>query len=106
MNFRAVVHCPTCGIRTERVAFVEPKARITRRLRQLIGLDCQSMPTSHAAKHFVSWHKARLPLTRTDATSILRTAAGSENLEALGFNATKDVVIASVRLQPDRRDRC
>ena len=43
------VHCPTCGIRTERVAFADPKARITRRLRQLIGLDCQSMPTSHAA---------------------------------------------------------
>jgi len=25
------------------------KARITRRLRQQIGVDCQSMPTSHAA---------------------------------------------------------
>jgi transposase len=30
----------TCGIRTERVAFADSKARITRRLRQLIGLDC------------------------------------------------------------------
>ena len=52
--------CRTCGIRTERVAFADPKARITRRLRQLIGLDCQSMPTSHAAaRHGVSWSKAR-----------------------------------------------
>jgi hypothetical protein len=44
----------------ERVAFAEPQARITRRLRQLIGLDSQSMPTSHAAvRHGVSWSKAR-----------------------------------------------
>jgi transposase len=54
------VCCRTCGIRTERVAFADPKVRITRRLRQLIGLDCQSMPTSHAAvRHGVSWSKAR-----------------------------------------------
>ena len=54
------MHCRTCGIRTERVAFADRKARITRRLRQLIGLDCQSMPTSHAAvRHGVSWSKAR-----------------------------------------------
>jgi len=43
------IYCRTCGIRTERIAFADPKSRITRRLRQLIGLDCQSMPTSHAA---------------------------------------------------------
>src|SRR6266705_5553622 len=37
-----------------------PNAPITRRLRQVIGLDCQSMPTSHAAvRHGVSWSKAR-----------------------------------------------
>jgi transposase len=54
------IRCPTCGIRTERIAFADPKARVTRRLRQLIGLDCQSMPTSHAAvRHGVSWGKAR-----------------------------------------------
>src|ERR1700674_15205 len=54
------VSCRTCGIRTERVAFAEGHARITRRLRQVIGLDCQSMPTSHAAvRHDVSWSKAR-----------------------------------------------
>jgi transposase len=54
------VVCRRCGIRTERVPFADPKARITRRLRQQIGLDCQSMPTSHAAiRHAVSWGKAR-----------------------------------------------
>jgi hypothetical protein len=54
------IYCRTCGIRTERIAFADPKARITRRFRQLIGLDCQSMPTSHAAVHHgVSWSKAR-----------------------------------------------
>jgi hypothetical protein len=31
-----------CGIRTERIEFADSKARVTRRLRQLIGLDCRS----------------------------------------------------------------
>jgi transposase len=54
------VCCRPCGIRTERVEFADPKTRVTRRLRQQIGLDCQSMPTSHAAlRHGVSWSKAR-----------------------------------------------
>jgi predicted DCC family thiol-disulfide oxidoreductase YuxK len=35
--------------RTERVEFADAKARVTRRLRQQIGVNCQSMPTSHAA---------------------------------------------------------
>jgi hypothetical protein len=52
--------CRRCGIRTERMEFADPKARVTRRLRQQIGVDCQSMPTSHAAvRHGVSWSKAR-----------------------------------------------
>ncbi len=54
------VICRRCGIRTERIDFADSKARVTRRLRQQIGLDCQSMPTSHAAvRHGVSWGKAR-----------------------------------------------
>ncbi len=54
------LRCRQCGIRTERVGFADPKARVTRRLRQEIGLDCQSMPVSHAAvRHGVSWSKAR-----------------------------------------------
>lgn len=58
-TLRRVV-CRRCGIRTERVPFSDAKARMTRRLRQQIGLDCQSMPTSHAAiRHAVSWGKAR-----------------------------------------------
>ena len=53
------VMCRRCGIRTERIEFADPKARVTRRLRQHIGLDCQSMPTSHAGvRHGVSWGKA------------------------------------------------
>jgi transposase len=52
--------CRSCGIRTERVGFADPHARLTRRFRQRIGLDCQSMPTSHAAvRHAVSWGTAR-----------------------------------------------
>jgi transposase len=52
--------CRHCGIRTERIEFADSKARVTRRLRQQIGVDCQSMPTSHAAvRHGVSWGKTR-----------------------------------------------
>jgi transposase len=52
--------CRHCGIRTERIEFADAKARVTRRLRQQIGVDCQSMPTSHGAvRHGVSWGKAR-----------------------------------------------
>jgi len=52
--------CRSCGIRTERMEFADAKARVTRRLRQQIGVDCQSMPTSHAAVRYgVSWGKAR-----------------------------------------------
>jgi len=54
------VWCRRCGIRTERVGFADRRARLTRRFRQRIGLDCQSMPTSHAAvRHTVSWGTAR-----------------------------------------------
>ena len=53
------VRCPRCGVRKERISFADPKARITRRFRNLIGVDCQSMPTSHAAvRHRVGWGKA------------------------------------------------
>jgi transposase len=49
------VICRRCGIWTERIEFADAKARVTRRLRQQIGVDCQSMPTSHAAvRHGVS----------------------------------------------------
>jgi transposase len=54
------VQCRRCGIRTERIEFADPKAQVTRRLQQLIGIDCQSMPTSLAAvRHTVSWGAAR-----------------------------------------------
>jgi len=54
------VICRRYGIRTERIEFADAKARVTRRLRQQIGVDCQSIPTSHAAvRHGVSWGKAR-----------------------------------------------
>ena len=53
------LRCPRCGIRTERIPFADPKARVTRRLQTHIGVDCQSMPTSHAAaRHRVSWGRA------------------------------------------------
>jgi hypothetical protein len=72
------------------VPFAAPKAGITRRLRQVIVLDCQSMPTSHAAvRHGVSWSKARraeLPCERVQRNVIIARAIMSEvvpNFDAL-----------------------
>jgi transposase len=54
------LRCRQCGVRTERIGFADQKARVTRRLRQQIGWDCQSMPVSPAAiRHGVSSGKAR-----------------------------------------------
>jgi hypothetical protein len=36
----ARIRCRHCGIRTEGIEFADAKARITRRLRQEIGVDC------------------------------------------------------------------
>jgi len=47
-------------MRTERLELADSKARVTRRLRRQIGVDCQPMPTSHAAvRNGVSCGKAR-----------------------------------------------
>jgi hypothetical protein len=48
------IQCRHCGVRTERIEFADPKVRVPRRLRQQIGVDCQSMPTSHAVRRVPS----------------------------------------------------
>ena len=83
------VICRYCGVRTERIEFADPKARVTRRLRQQIGLDCQSMPTSHTAvRHRVSWGKARraekafLPSGIAPGGNVGRVTSGSMRTSA------------------------
>ena len=85
------VRCRTCGIRTERVGFADGHARITRRRRQLIGVDCQSMPTSLRpcatasvgarpdARRRPSWSNGMAPLTLSSslALSVETAIAGS-----------------------------
>jgi transposase len=48
--------CRQCGIRTERVGFADPHARLTRRFRQRIGLDCMDMhrPYLNAVREVLS----------------------------------------------------
>jgi transposase len=65
--------CRHWGVRAEHIDFANPKARVTRRLRQQIGVDCQSMPTSHAAmRHGVSWAKPGAPSKRSSPSGIAR----------------------------------
>ena len=81
------VICRRCGIRTERIEFADAKARVTRRLRQQIGVDCQSMPTSHAAvRHGVSWGKAR----RAEQAFLAGVGSHARETAAAPYRARRD----------------
>lgn len=112
------VQCRQCGIRTERLEFADPKARVTRRFRQQIGVDCQSMPTSHAAvRHGVSWGKARRAeqafLAEWDRTRVKRRPRhiGLDEIQRgkgqQFWTVLSDVVHGEViGLQKDRSEMC
>lgn len=44
------LRCERCGTRTERVAWLERYARVTRRLAQFVALWCQKLPVAHVCK--------------------------------------------------------
>lgn len=112
------VQCRQCGIRTERLEFADPKARVTRGFRQQIGVDCQSMPTSHAAvRHGVSWGKARRAeqafLAEWDRTRVKRRPRhiGLDEIQRgkgqQFWTVLSDVVHGEViGLQKDRSEMC
>jgi len=43
------VRCPRCGVRTERLSFVEGKAHYTARLEAAVAQDCEAAPVSRVA---------------------------------------------------------
>jgi len=42
--------CSTCGTRTERVAWLDRHARVTRSLAEFVGLWCEKLPVAHVCK--------------------------------------------------------
>ena len=46
------VLCPHCGARLQRVSWLEPHARMTRRLAQAAAASCARLPVAHVAELF------------------------------------------------------
>lgn len=49
---RVRVACPACGPRVERLAWLEPYARVTARLAESVARLCRVLPVKHAAEYF------------------------------------------------------
>ena len=76
------VLCPQCGCNSEKVEWLDPYSRVTKRLAQSIILLCEVLPIAHVAQHFtLSWssvkrlHKSHLkqvlePVDLSDLTVI------------------------------------
>lgn len=54
------VRCPQCGPRMEYISWLEPYARITKRLAESIARLCDLLPIKQAAEFYgVAWHTAK-----------------------------------------------
>lgn len=54
------LRCGQCGTRTERVAWLDRHARVTRALAEFVGLWCEKLPVSHVCKLAqLHWEKVR-----------------------------------------------
>lgn len=49
VNLRRV-RCPDCGTCAEQIDWLEPYARVTRRLAQFVGLWCEKLPVAHVCE--------------------------------------------------------
>lgn len=57
--FRRRVNCPRCGVRSERLPFVDGRSRFTRRFERMVFEESMQQTIAAAAeKHDVSWHQA------------------------------------------------
>ena len=56
---RRRVVCPHCGVRSERLPFVDGRSHFTRRFERMVFDDCIEQTIAAAAKkHDISWHQA------------------------------------------------
>jgi transposase len=67
------VRCRRCGVRTERLSFVEGKAHCTTRLAEAVAQACEAAPVSRVA---AQWGLAPATVRRMDHRVLRRWAAG------------------------------
>ena len=67
------VRCPGCGVRTERIDWLPPYARLTLRLAESAARLCQVLPVKHVAEHFaLAWDQVKPPTRPTSTASSTR----------------------------------
>jgi transposase len=58
--WRCRVDCPRCGPKLEALPWLEPYARVTKRLAQSVARLCRVLPIRHVAEHFgLHWHTGK-----------------------------------------------
>lgn len=58
--WRFRVECPSCGPRLEALDWLEPRARVTRRLAEDVARLCRVLPIKHVAERFgLDWHTVK-----------------------------------------------
>jgi transposase len=72
---RVRVACPDCGPRTERLTWLEPYARVTRRLAESVARLCRVLPIKHVADYFeLNWKTVK----KIDKAYLTRTLGPAE----------------------------
>ena len=97
--------CPRCGPRLEQVAWLDPHARVTRRLAQSVARFCTVASVRHAARwHGLDWKTAKA----IDFRELERTL-GPPNLDGVRMLAMDEFAIqkghryATVVVDPERK---
>ena len=97
--------CPRCGPRLEQVAWLDPHARVTRRLAQSVARFCMVASVRHAARwHGLDWKTAKA----IDFRELERTL-GPPNLDGVRMLAMDEFAIqkghryATVVVDPERK---
>lgn len=102
---RCRVDCPTCGPKLEHLDWLDPYARVTRRLADSVARLCAVLPVKHvAAQYGLSWDQVKA----IDQAYLQRTVSEPDltNLEAIAmdeFAIQKGHRYATVILEPYRK---
>lgn len=102
---RIRVACPRCGPKLERLAWLEPYARVTRRLAESVGQLCTVMALRHVASYFDLNRKTVKQLDRQRLERTLGPADldGVEVIALDGFAIQKGHRYATVVVEPTRK---
>ena len=102
---RVRVACPSCGPKLERLAWLEPYARVTTRLAESVARLCRVLSLKHAADYFaLNWKTVK----RIDKAYLQRTLGevdldGLEQIAMDEFAIQKGHRYATVIIEPTNR---